>query len=121
MHADWAFLPRGKFPRRPDILFGADIELASSLIQNALDALTLLLMLLPVFVLTLLVAIPNALAGRTLLEGTSITLLAARQAQLGRGLILLGVGITILPVHRFLAERHGAELLSCRRCSALFS
>ena len=74
-------------------------------------------MLPPVALLTVLVAIPNALAGRALLEG--ITFLAARRTQLGRGLILLGgLGIGILPFRRF-AERHGAELPSCRAAAAV--
>ena len=44
----------------------AEIELASSLLKLLLYALALLLMLLAVTVLTILVAIPNALAGRAL-------------------------------------------------------
>ena len=118
MHANWTLLPRGQFLKRPNILLGAEIELASSFVKFFLDASAIRPMLLPVFVLTVLVAKPNALAGPALHE--VITLLAARRAQLGRGLIfLLGVGITILPVHRLLAERHGAELLSSCRCTVL--
>ena len=78
-HADWALLPRGQFPKRPNIKLFAEIELASSLIKNLLDGPALLLMLLSVLVLTFLVAIPNALASVALLEG--ITLLAARRTQ----------------------------------------
>ena len=74
-HADWALLPRGAFPERPDIQLRADIKLASSLVKFLLDATALFLVLLPVFVLTVLVAIPNALAGPALHEG--ITLLSA--------------------------------------------
>jgi hypothetical protein len=66
MHANWTFLPRGHFPKRPDVLLGTDVELPSSFIKHLLDALALLLMLLPVFVLTILVAVPNALAIPTL-------------------------------------------------------
>ena len=66
LHADWAFLPRGQFPKRANVLLGANIELASSFIQLLLDAPALDLMLLAVFVLAFLVAIPNALAGPAL-------------------------------------------------------
>ena len=76
-HADWTLLPWGRFLKRPNIQLIADIELSSSIIKNLLDPLALLLMLLPMFVLTILVAIPNALAGPALHEG--ITLLAARR------------------------------------------
>ena len=104
-HANWTLLPRGQFPERPNILLGADIELASSFIKLLLDETTLLLMLLAVLVLTFFVTIPNALAGRTLLEG--ITFLSACRTQLGFGPIFPGgFGIVILPFHRF-AERHG--------------
>jgi hypothetical protein len=51
-------------------------ELAFSVIKHLLDGLALLLVLLAVTVLTILVAIPNALAGPTLFEG--IIALAAR-------------------------------------------
>ena len=119
-HADWAFLPWGHFPERPNILLGAEIELASSFIKDRLNKPALLLMLLAVFVLTFLVAIPNALAPVALLE--CIALLAARRTELGwvgpnfRG----GFGAIIFSLRRF-AERHGAELLSSgRSCSVLF-
>ena len=88
MHADWAFLPRGQFRKRPNILLRADIELASSFVKLLLDALALLLMLLAVAVLTIPVAIPNTLAGRTLLDG--ITLRSARRAEPGWGLVIFG-------------------------------
>ena len=122
MHADGTLLPRGHFPksRRTNIFLGTESEFASSLIKFLLDTPAFLLMLLAVFVLAFLVAIPNALAGRTLLEG--ITLLSARRTQLlGRGGPILhsGCGIILLPFHR-IAERHGAELLSSRRRSFLF-
>ena len=77
-------------------------------------------MLLAMFVLTLLVAIPNALAAATLLEG--ITLRFARRTQLGRGgpiIFRAGFGVIILSFLGF-AERHGGDLLSSRRCSFLF-
>ena len=117
-HADRAFLPRGQFPKRADILLGAEIELASSFIKLLLDALANLLMLLAVMVLTILVAIPNALAGRALFEG--ITFLFTPRTQLGRGPVFRGgfFGFIILSFHRF-AERHGAELLRNRRCSVV--
>ena len=86
MHADGTLLPRGHFPksRRTNIFLGTESEFASSLIKFLLDTPAFLLMLLAVFVLTFLVAIPNAQASGTLLEG--ITSLAARRAQqLGRG------------------------------------
>ena len=73
---------------------------------------------LPVFVLTFLITIPDALAGPALHEG--IALLAARRTrQLGWGPVFSGgFGIIILLSHRF-AERHGTELLSSRRCTVL--
>ena len=99
VHTDWAFLPQGDFSQRPDIELGADIELASSLIKHYLDTLACFFMLLPVFVLTVLVAIPNALAGPALHEG--IAFLSACRTQIGRGgPIFIGVGgfvIIILP------------------------
>ena len=83
-HADGTLLLRGQFPERPNILFGAEIELASSFIKHLLDPLALLLMLLVVTVLAILVAIPNTLAPITLLE--SIALRFARRALVfGRG------------------------------------
>ena len=62
-------------------------------------------MLLPVFVLTFLVAIPNTLAGHTLLEG--VTLLSARRTHLRRGrgpTFRRGFGFIILSFHRFTME-----------------
>ena len=116
-HADGTLLPRGQFPKRANVLLGADIELASSLIKNVHDDLAFLSVLLSVLVLTVLIAIPNALAPVALLEG--VALLFARRTQLGRGLILLVVGF-ILSFRGF-AERHDAELPgSRRRCSSLF-
>ena len=87
-HADRALLPRGQRPERPNIHLGANIELASTFINFLFDALAFDLMLLPVFVLTVLVAIPNALAGPTLFEG--IIFLAARRTTLGLGPIFRG-------------------------------
>ena len=83
-HADWAFLPWGHFPERPNILLGAEIELASSFIKDRLNKPALLLMLLAVFVLTFLVAIPNALAPVALLQAISL-LTARRTKQFGGG------------------------------------
>ena len=88
-HADGTLLPRGQLPKRADILLGAEIELASSFVKFFLDASTLFLVLLPVFVLTILAAIPNALAGRTLLEGTTL-LSAPRTQQFGWGPVFRG-------------------------------
>ena len=99
MHADWTLLPRGQFPQRAQILLGAEIELASSFVKFFLDWPALLLMLLPVFVLTFLVAIPNALAIPTLLEG--VTLLFARRTHLRRGPVFRdGFGFFIIPFRR---------------------
>jgi hypothetical protein len=119
MHADWTLLPRGYFPERPDIQLRTAVELASTFVKLLLDALALFLMFLPVFILAILVAIPNALAIPTFLEG--ITLLSARRTHLGRSLTLLGIlVIFILSFCRFV-ERHGTEQLgSCRRCTILF-
>ena len=132
MHADWTLLPRGRLFKRPEIelassflkfsletlaldLIDAEIELASSLCKLRRDTLALLLMLLAVLVLTLLVAIPDALAPVALLEG--ITYLAARRAEfLGQGRGLFGPLFLCVSSHRF-AERHGAELLSTCPCS----
>ena len=117
-HANWAFLLRRQLLERSDILLRAEIELASSIIKNLLDGLALPFMLSPVTILAILVAIPNTLAGCTLLEG--ITLLSARRTQFSRGPVVHGgFGFIILPFRRS-AERHGAELLSRRRCPFLF-
>ena len=110
MHADWALLPRGDFSDRANLLLRTKVELVSSFVKLLLDALTLLLVLPPVTVLTILVAIPNALAIPTLLGG--ITLLTAPRAQLflGRGPVVLGVLVIFrltLSFRTFLAERHG--------------
>ena len=75
-HADWTLLPRGQFPKRANLQLRPEIELASSLIKFFLDDLTFFPMLLPMFVLTILVAIPNALAIPALFEG--VTFLSAR-------------------------------------------
>jgi hypothetical protein len=101
MHADWTLLPRGQLPERANIQLRANIELSPSSVKLLLDAPALFLMLLPVFVLTILVAIPNALARRALLDG--ITLLAARRTrQLGLGPVFRGgFGATVLPLRRF--------------------
>ena len=117
-HADWALLPRGQLSKRPDIQFRTKIELAVSCHENLLDGLAFLLMLLPVFVLAFLIAIPNALAGPALHEG--ITLLATRRTQLGWNLILLVLVIFGFSFVGF-TERNRTELLSNRRCSVLFT
>ena len=140
MHADWTLLPRGRLFKRPEIerassflkfsletlaldLIDAEIELASSLVKLRRDTLALLLMLFAVLVLTLLVAIPNALAPVALLEG--ITFLAAGRAEfLGRGrgrglfgpIFLHGFNLSS---HRF-GERQRAELLSTSSCHCSF-
>ena len=67
-HADRALLPRGQFPKRANIHLVAEIELPPSFLKFLLDGPAFMFMLLTMFVLTLLVAIPNALAGCTLLE-----------------------------------------------------
>jgi len=110
MHADVTLLPRGQFLERPNVLLGTDIELASTFIKLLFDGLALLLMRLAVLVLALLVAVPDALASVALLDG--VALLSTSRAE-------LGCGPVILPFQGF-AERHGAELLSSRRCSFLF-
>ena len=105
-HADWALLPRGQLSKRPNIQLCAEIELASSFVENLLDGSAFLLMLLPVTVLAVLITIPNALASPALHE--SITLLAARRTQLGWvGGPIFGIrfGFIVLPF-RGLAERH---------------
>ena len=61
-HADWALLLWGQLPKRPNILLGADIELASSFVKFLRYASALYLMLFAVHGLTISVAIPNALA-----------------------------------------------------------
>ena len=110
----------GRSGRGPKILFIAEIELASSFLKLLFDGLALLLMLFPVTILTVLIAIPDTLAGRALHEG--IALLTAFRTLLGLGPVRVGVlvifGFTC-SFHRF-AERHGAELLSSHRCSVLF-
>jgi hypothetical protein len=76
-HAYWALLPWGHFSDRANLLLGAQVELTSSFLKLLLDALALLPMLPAVTVLATLVAIPNALARGTLLDG--ITFLSARR------------------------------------------
>ena len=117
-HADWTFLARVNFPKRTKILLGAEIELSSSFVKLLLDNPALLLMLLAMLILTLLVAIPNALAPVAPLQ--SITLLFARRAEhLGFGPIFRGgFGFLFLSSFRRFAE--GTELLSRRRCTVLF-
>ena len=85
--ADITLFPWRQLLKLPDLLLGAEIELASSFVEHRLDAPALLLMLLAVLVLTLLVAIPNALAPVAHLEG--IALLSAPRTELGRDLVLL--------------------------------
>ena len=102
-HTNWALLLRGQFfnTSRAQIQLPTEIELSSSLIKNLFDGPAFFFMLLAVFVLTILVAIPNALAPVALLEG--ITLLSAsRTQQLGRGgpTFRIGFGIILLPFHR---------------------
>lgn len=75
-----AVYARGKFPKRPDILLRAEIELASPFVQLLLDPPALLLMLLPVLVLTFLVAVPDAPPAVAALGG--VALLFARRAHL---------------------------------------
>ena len=118
-HADWALLPRRLVGEGTQIQFIAEIELSSSSGKLLLDGLAFFFMLLPVTILAIFVAIPNALAGCALHE--FITFLAALRTQ------LLGWGpVCVVFVFRFgftrrFAERHGAELLgSSRRCSILF-
>ena len=101
MHADGAFLLRGQRRQRAQILLDAEIELASSFIQHLLNGLAFFFMLLPVLVLAVLVAIPNALAGPALHEG--ITLLTARRTQLlgwGRWGPVFRVGFTVFLFRR---------------------
>ena len=121
MHANWALLSREQFPERPHIQLGAEIELSSSPINNMFDGSAFLLMLLPVFFLTILVAIPNALAIPTFHE--AITLLSACRTHLGWDPVFLGGVLVILGLvlsfYRF-TEGHGAELLSSSRCIVLF-
>ena len=77
-------------------------------------------MLIAVLILTLLVAVPDALAPVALLEG--ITLLSARRTHLGRSPSIFrgGFGIVILS-SRGIAERHGTEPQSSCRCSVFIS
>ena len=117
MHADGTLLPRGQFPERTNIQLRPDVELAASLIKHLLDKPALFLMLLAVLVQTILVAIPNAPAPSAHLEGT--TFLSARRTHFGWGIFGGGLGFGILSFRRF-SERHGSELLSSRRCTALF-
>ena len=81
-HADWTILPRGHYPKRPDVHLGTEIELTSSFIEFLLDGPAFMFMLLAVAVQTILVTIPDAQAPAALLQG--IALLAARRTQLGR-------------------------------------
>ena len=119
-HADVALLPRGQLSKRPDILLGAEIELSSSFLKPLLDELAFFFMLLPMPILTSGVAIPDALAVPALHE--FITFLAALRTQLGWGpvrvVFVFRFGFTLS--FRRLAERHGAELLSSRRCAVVF-
>ena len=77
-------------------------------------------MLSAVVVLTLLIAIPNTLAGRTLLEGT--TLLATSRTQLGGPIFRVGLFGVIILTFWGAGDGHEAELLrSHRRRSVSFS
>ena len=109
-HADRTFLPRGHFPKWPNAQLRAKVDLATTtFIELLLDEFAFFSMLLPVFVLAVLVTIPNTLAGSALHE--AITLPAARRTQLlGRGGPTLGVGfgIIILSFHRFRAKSNRA-------------
>ena len=96
-HTDWTLLPLGQFPQRPNIQFRADIELASSFIKNILYSPALPFVLLLMFVLTFLVAIPNAQAPVALFEG--ITFLSALRAEPGR------VGPTFVLLFHRVTER----------------
>ena len=88
-----------------NLSFRRFVERLGSRIKFLLDAVAFFSMLASMTHLTSNVAIPNALAGRTLLEG--ITFLSARRTRLCFGPIFPGgFGIVILPFHRF-AERHG--------------
>jgi hypothetical protein len=87
-HADLTLLPRRWFGKRANIQLSAEVELTSSFKKLFLDDLALLLMLPAMTVLTILVAIPNALAGPTLFEG--IIFLAARRTTLALGPIFRG-------------------------------
>ena len=112
--------PAGAVFKRANVQLCAEIELASTLFKFVLDALALMFVLLAAFVLALLVAIPNALAGRTLFEG--VAFLSARRTELlgsGGPIFRGGFGIVILPFCRF-AWRNRVELLGSRQCSFLF-
>ena len=122
VHAYWALLLRGQDREGTQILLRAKIELASSLSKLLLDGLAFYFMLLPVTILTILIAIPNALAGPALHEFFTF-LTALRTQLLGWGPVHVGVlvifGFTLS--FRSFAERHGAELLgSGRRCAVVF-
>ena len=96
-HANGTLLPRGQLGNRAKILLGAEIELASSLLQLLRNWLALLFMLLAVLVLTFLVTIPNAMAAVAHLEG--VTCLSARRTHLlGRGgpIFRVGYGFILL-------------------------
>ena len=100
-HADWTLLPRGELSKRPDIHLRADIELASSFVQFLLDGFALMFMHLPMFFLTILAAIPHALAGPTLHEGIAF-LSARRTTHLRWGPVFRGgFGVIIFPFDRF--------------------
>ena len=111
-HADGTLLLRGQLPKRTNVQLFDDKELAfSPTIKFLLDASTLDLVLLAVFVLAFLVAVPNALAPVAQLDG--VTLRAARRTQLGRGwdlnLLVLGVfGSDLLSFLRF-APTHESQ------------
>ena len=113
-HADWTLLLWGQFPERTNILLRAEVELASSFIEFLLDGLAFCFMLLPVLILAVLVAIPNALAGPALHEGTAFLAVRRTHLFLGWGPVFrVGSGFAVFLFCRF-AERHGTELLSSR-------
>ena len=94
LHADGAFLPRRQVRERAEIHLRADIELPSSFRELLLDGFAFFFMLLPMPLLAVPVAVPNALTVPALHE--FIALLSALRAQ------VRGFTLELLPPKRLL-------------------
>ena len=103
-HADWTLLPWGRFLKRPNIQLIAEIELSSSFSERLLDGFAFFFMLLPMPLLAVPVAVPNALTVPALHE--FIALLSALRAQ------VRGFTLELLPPNFFAKRLLQTEIFS---------